>query len=369
VLISSDLPEVMSQSDRVGVFRAGRLVATRPARQTTAEEVAALAFPGEGEEREQEKASARRTRGWALPPEWGLAGFVALLFMALHLATGRFLQADSVRSLATEAALLGFCATGAMLVLLAGGLDISLGALMALSAGVAGELWEKGQPLPLVLLAAAGVGAAGGALNATLSLVGRVHPIVITLGTMSVYRGLALWWLGQDVQIGLDRRAWAMADLLGVPVVAWLGLLLAVFTAAWLQQTVSGRELYALGSNPRAAHRVGIRPARVWLTAFTLEGVLAGLAGLLYLARSGSIQPTSHEDRTLEAIAAAVVGGVAITGGRGSVLGLAVGCLLLVSLGPACIFLGLSPLVQQSLVGAVLLAAVLLDALVRRRSA
>ena len=186
---------------------------------------------------------------------------------------------------------------------------------------------------------------------------------------MSVYRGLALWWLGQDVQIGIDRRGWAMADLLGVPAVAWLGLALAALVALWLNQTVTGRELYALGSNPRAAHRVGIGPARVWLTAFTLQGLLTGVAGLLYLARSGSIQPTSHEDRTLEAIAAAVVGGVAITGGRGSVLGVAVGCVLLVSLGPACIFLGLSPFWQQSLVGAVLLAAVLLDALVRRRSA
>lgn len=130
-----------------------------------------------------------------------------------------------------------------------------------------------------------------------------------------------------------------------------------------------GRELYALGSNPRAAHRVGIHRAGVWLRAFTLQGALVGLAGVLYLARSGSLQPTSHEDRTLQAIAAAVVGGVAITGGRGSVAGVLLGCLLLVSLGPACIFLGVSPAWEQTLVGGTLLLAVLFDALTRGRSA
>ncbi len=373
VLISSDLPEVMSQSDRVGVFRGGRLVATLPAEQTTAEEVAALAFPVAQEEEEKHPQDTTelylRPRRAALPAELGLGLFVAILFLTLHLATGSFLRPDNFASLVTDAALLGFCAAGAMLVLLAGGLDISLGAIMALSAGVAGQMWEKDTPFSVVLLAALGVGGCAGAANAALSLVGRVHPIVVTLGTMSVYRGLTLWWLGQDVQVGIDKRGWAMADLFGVPVIVWLGAGLGLLTAAWLGFTVAGRELYALGCNPRAAVRVGIRRWRVWLRAFTLQGMLAGLAGLLYLARSGSIQPTSHEDRTLEAIAGAVVGGVAITGGRGSVFGVAVGCLLLVSLGPACIFLGLSPYWQQSLVGGVLLAAVLIDALVRRRSA
>jgi rhamnose transport system permease protein len=298
-----------------------------------------------------------------LPRELGLALFIALFFLTLHLATGRFLQPDNLRNLALDASLLGFCAAGATLVLLAGGLDISLGAIMALSAGVAGSLWEKGHPLPLVVLTAAAVGASAGAVNAAVSLIGRVHPIVVTLGTMSVYRGLTLWWLGQDVQVGGASRA-------GVtPAVPWLGLTLALSLSLWLSFTVAGRELYALGSNPRAAVRVGIRPHRVWLRAFTLQGMLAGVAGVLYLARSGSVQSTSYEGLTLEAIAAAVVGGVAITGGRGGVVGVALGCLLLVSLGPACIFLGLSSRWQQALVGGVLLVAVLSDAVFRRRAA
>jgi rhamnose transport system ATP-binding protein len=373
VLISSDLPEVMSQSDRIGIFRDGRLVTTFSADTVSAEEVAVKAFPSAGAEREtrarqQTTGAQRRVLGF-LRQGGGLAVFVFVFFVSLHLWTGRFLQADSVRSMVTDAALLGCCALGAMLVLLVGGLDISLGALMALSAGVAGQLWEQGQGLPAVLLTALAVGAAGGAMNAALSLVGRVHPIVITLGTMSVYRGLTLWWLGRDVQIEGARRDWVMSNLAGLPLVAWLGLALLVLCWLGLNFTVAGRELYALGSNPAAAHRVGIDRAKVWLLAFSLQGALVGLAGVLSLARSGALQPTSFEDKTLEAIAAAVVGGVAITGGRGEVWGVALGCLFLVSLERACIFLGISPHWQQSLVGAVLLAAVLIDALGRGREA
>ncbi len=371
VLISSDLPEVMTQSDRIGIFREGRLVAIHRAGTISPEDVAAMAFPTAASGREAqaitERIHAHHRVIQFLRQGGGLALFVAVFFVSLHLLTGRFLQSDSVRSLVTDAALLGFCAIGAMLVLLAGGLDISLGALMALSAGVAGQLWERGTPLPAVLLVAAAVGAAGGAVNALLSVVGRVHPIVITLGTMSAYRGLTLWWLGQDVQIEGARRDWIVVSLAGLPLVAWLGLVLLVLAWMALNFTVAGRELYALGSNPAAAHRVGIEQARVWLVAFALQGALVGLAGVLYLARSGALQPTSFEDKTLEAIAAAVVGGVAVTGGRGSVWGVALGCLFLASLANAFIFLGISPHWQQTLVGTVLLAAVLIDALGRGR--
>jgi ABC-type sugar transport system ATPase subunit/ribose/xylose/arabinose/galactoside ABC-type transport system permease subunit len=373
VLISSDLPEVMTQSDRIGTFREGRLVAIHSAATTSAEEVVATAFPTAASERETQARSARIHAHHRvirfLRQGGGLALFVAVFFVSLHLITGRFLQPDSVRSLVTDAALLGFCATGAMLVLLAGGLDISLGALMALSAGVAGQLWERGAPLAAVLLTAVAVGATGGAVNALLSVVGRVHPIVITLGTLSAYRGLTLWWLGRDVQIDWDQRDWFVASLGGLPLVAWLGLALLVLAWLGLNFTVAGRQLYALGSNPAAAHRVGIERSRVWLIAFALQGALVGLAGLLFLARSGALQPTSFEEMTLGAIAAAVVGGVAVTGGRGSVWGVALGCLFLVSLERASIFLGISPRWQQSLVGIVLLAAVLIDALGRGREA
>jgi ABC-type sugar transport system ATPase subunit/ribose/xylose/arabinose/galactoside ABC-type transport system permease subunit len=373
VFISSELPEVVAQGDRVGVFRDGRLVAFFDPRTNSAEDIAAAALPashGSAWGRLPRPLEDRPHQGRALRlRESALLGFVLVFFVTLHVVTGRFLQPDSLRGLLTEAALLSFCAVGATLVILAGGLDISLGALMALSAGVAGVLWEAGWPWPVVTAVALGIGAAGGALNAGLALVGGVHPIVVTLGTMSVYRGLTLWWLGRDVQISGLERDWLVAEVLGLPVVVWLGAGLLLSAWAVLRGTVAGRHLYALGSNPAAAHRVSISRTRVWLGAFAVQGLLVGLAGLLYLARSGSLQPTSHEGRTLEAIAAAVVGGVAITGGRGSVWGVALGCVFLMSLGPACLFLGLSTRWQQALVGSVMVAAVLLDSVWRGRSA
>jgi rhamnose transport system permease protein len=238
---------------------------------------------------------------------------------------------------------------------------------MALSAGVAGRLWEQGQPLPLVGMVALTVGACGGAFNAGVSLIGRVHPIVVTLGTMSLFRGLTLWWIDQDVQVPGTARHWLVAQFFGLPVSAWAGLALVFVVWLFLGWTVWGREVYAIGSNPAAARRVGIHRTRVWLRAFTLQGMLAGLAGLLYLARSGNVQSTSYEDKTLEAIAAAVLGGVAVTGGRGNVWGVALGCVFLVLLAPACILLKISTNWQRTLVGSVLVAAVLLDALWRGR--
>ena len=292
---------------------------------------------------------------------------LAALAAFLQWRTGRFLQADNLRTILTDAALLSFCAIGAALVMIAGGLDISLGSIMALSAGIAGRLWEQGQPLPIVVGAALLIGAAAGTLNATLSLAGRVHPIVVTLGTLSLYRGMTLWWLREDVQIPGEAREAITMMIAGLPTVAWAGLGLVVVFWVGLNGHIRGRELYALGGNPSAAHRVGISRARVWLMAFALQGLLAGLAGWLLLARSGSLQATSYEDKTLEAIAAAVVGGIAINGGRGSVWGVAFGCLFLVSLGPACIFLHISPHWQRALVGGVMVVAVLADSLWRGR--
>jgi ABC-type sugar transport system ATPase subunit/ribose/xylose/arabinose/galactoside ABC-type transport system permease subunit len=363
VLISSDLPEVLAQSDRLGVFREGRLVEMLDPQRIRAEQVAAAATPT-GTRNTETKLfrAARWALGDSLLRQGALPAVILALTALLHFWTGQIPDL-------TDASLLFLCAAGVAIVILAGGLDISLGALMALSAGIAGRLWEQGQPLPVVVGTALLLGGCGGLLNATVSLVGKVHPIVVTLGTMSLFRGLTLWWLKEDVQIPNELRGGIFAETLGLPLIVWAGLALSALCWVFLNWHVWGRELYALGGNPSAAHRVSIRKARVWLMAFTVQGLLAGLAGLLYLARSGSLQPTSYEDKTLEAIAAAVVGGVAITGGRGSIWGVAFGCLFLVMLSPACQFLHISTNWQRALVGSVMVAAVVTDTLWRRREA
>jgi ABC-type sugar transport system ATPase subunit/ribose/xylose/arabinose/galactoside ABC-type transport system permease subunit len=375
VLISSELPEILAHSDRVGVFRAGRLAAQFNPRSASAEEIAAAALPESGNPARQ-KAKGKRQKephpfAFCLFPfafrQVALVLVLVVLFGVLEWETGRFLTWDLLLNLASDTALLAFCAVGAALVILAGGIDISLGALMALSAAVAGRLWEQGQPLPVVMGVAVGVGALGGAANALLALAGHVHPIVVTLATMSLFRGLTLACLRGEIQIAGTARSWLLVHVAGVPLLAWLGLGLIVLCGLFLSASVPGRMIYAVGSNPAAAQRVGIHRGRVWMLAFTLQGGLVGLAGLLALARSGNLQAISFEDKTLEAITAAVVGGVAITGGRGSLIGVALGCLLLVSLRPACVFLEVSPYWRLTLVGAVMVLAVTVDALWRTR--
>jgi ABC-type sugar transport system ATPase subunit/ribose/xylose/arabinose/galactoside ABC-type transport system permease subunit len=369
VLISSDLPEVLTQSDRILVFREGRVAAAFDPRQATAESIAAAALPVE-ERRDEKDAQRPRHRGIGLRIPWhegALAVLLVLLYTAEQLVSGRFLQASSLETLATDTARLSFCALGAALVLLAGGIDISIGAQMALSAGIAGWLWEREWSLAVVLPCGVAIGAACGLVNAVLTLIGRVHPIVVTLGTLSVYRGALRWWLMQDVSIPNALRQSLNADKLGLPLVLWLGALIGVLVVVFLQRTIAGRHLYAVGSNVSAAQRAGISRAHVWLVTFTLQGALAGIGGLAYLAQSGSLQTVSYSDKTLEAIAAAVVGGVALTGGRGSVAGVLLGCLFLVSLPPACQHLYLPVEWEHILVGAVMVVAVSLDAAWRRR--
>jgi ABC-type sugar transport system ATPase subunit/ribose/xylose/arabinose/galactoside ABC-type transport system permease subunit len=371
VLISSDLPEVLAQSDRIGVFRQGRLAGLFDPRRHSAHEIAAAALPVS--ESSKQRAEARASFAGALRwrhrmplREMGLLGLLLVLFGVQWLRGGPG-ALGHVPSLATDAALLGCCALGAALVLFVGGIDISLGSLMALSAGIAGQLWQDGQPFFLVLIAGVVVGGLGGFVNAALSLVGRVHPIVVTLGTLSLYRGMALWQLKQDVQIPGVARDTFVKPIAGMPLLVWIGLVLAGAVALFLRRSVIGRQIYAVGSNPVAGARAGISRSWTWLTAFTVQGMLAGLAGLLYLTRSGQLQAVSYEDTTLQAIAAAVVGGVAITGGRGSVLGVVLGCLFLAALPPACEFLHVPTIWQRTLVGAVMVVAVTLDALWRRR--
>lgn len=371
VLISSDLPEVLAQSDRIGVFRQGRLAGVFDPRRHTAQEIAAAALPisESCKQRSVARASFRDAVRWSHRMALRELGLLALLLVLFGLQWLRGGQGalGHLPSLATDAALLTCCALGAALILLVGGIDISLGSLMALSAGIAGQLWQDEQPFFLVLFVGVLVGGMGGFINAAVSLVGRVHPIVVTLGTLSLYRGMALWRLKQDVQIPGAARDAFVEPVAGMPLLVWIGLVLAAAVALFLQRSVIGRQIYAVGSNPTAAARAGISRSWSWLTAFTLQGMLAGLAGLLYLTRSGQLQAVSYEDTTLQAIAAAVVGGVAITGGRGSVLGVVLGCLFLAALPPACEFLQVPTIWQRTLVGAVMVVAVTLDALWRRR--
>jgi ribose/xylose/arabinose/galactoside ABC-type transport system permease subunit len=271
-----------------------------------------------------------------------------------------------------NASVLTVLALGAAATIIAGGIDISVGSLLALAAAVGGLVMKRVElvalGVPLGILAGVATGALGGLLNAAVALVGRIHPIVVTLGTLTVFRGLLISLTGGRVISELPQgfRRLATGHVAGLRGAVVVMLLAALAAHLWLGFTRSGRHLYALGSNPRAARLVGIRRGRVWLSAFAAGGLCAGLAGLLELAQNGSMQTNLGTGYELRAIAAAVIGGTAITGGRGSVLGVVLGALLLSLLQNALVLWEVSRYRYDLVLGSLLLAAILLDRLVRR---
>jgi ribose/xylose/arabinose/galactoside ABC-type transport system permease subunit len=255
---------------------------------------------------------------------------------------------------------------------MAGGIDISLGSLMALSAAAAGLVlklpFSPWVTIPAAIAAAVAVGTAGGLANAALSLVGRVHPIVVTLGTMTIYRGLMISMTGGHTITDLPGEfvGWSTARFAGLNGSVALGGVAAVFMYAWLGHFRSGRYLVAEGSSPSAARLVGISRGRTWLAAFGAGGLLAALAGVLELSQTGALQSGMGAGYELQAIAAAVIGGVAISGGRGSVLGVCLGALLLSLIYNALVLWQISRYHYSLVTGGLLLAAVLVDLAWRR---
>lgn len=374
MMISSELPEVMENSDRIVVFRSGTVAGEFDPAVATPTDITGAALPlsaAEGSEAARESVR-RATRSWRPRSEFALLAAMVLLAVLLASTTEQFLSTNNLLGILTGAAVWTILALAASAVIAAGGIDISIGALVALSAAAGGLVLKWDAPPALAISAgiATGlaVGAAGGLLNAAVALVGRVHPIVVTLGTMTVYRGLLVTLTGGQAIADLPSGFGAIATmrLAGVSG-SVLVMALAIASAyVWLAHTRSGRHLYAYGASPSAARLVGITQRRTWLTAFGGGGLLAGLAGMLELSQNGSMQSVMGTGYELRAIAAAVIGGTAITGGRGSVGGVVLGAWLLALLYNALVLWQVSRYHYDLVIGGLILVAVLLDLAWRR---
>ena len=238
--------------------------------------------------------------------------------------------------------------------------------MVALSAASAAMVLKLPYPaeilIPAAILAGLLAGTAAGVLNAVLALLGGLHPIVVTLGTLTIYRGLVIAMLGGRPMTGLPPQFGRLAidpatGFRGSVAVAALVVLLVYL---WMAHTRSGRHVYALGSAPRAAGLLGLSKARLWPVTFGLGGLLAGLAGVLQLSMGQQMQARLGAGWELSAIAVAVIGGVGITGGRGTVLGVVLGALLLRLVNSALVRWGVSDQQTDLVVGSLILAALLL---------
>ncbi len=284
-------------------------------------------------------------------------------------------SSDGWRNFLLNPSLLLLLAVGQAVVIITRNVDLSVGSVMALSAYLTGRLFidQPGIPVVAVFAACILLGAALGLVNGALVAFFNVPSLVITLGTLYIYRGIMLTWAGSDrINAGdmpdgflsLGTKAYAT-----VPVLTVIAVVVLAAVGYYLHTARGGRELYALGSDPDAAVLYGLRVKRRLLAAFVLSGALAGLAGVLYTARYGTVSSSVGSGIELQAVAAVVIGGVAIFGGSGTVWGAAIGAFLLVTINRALPSLGIEDFWQRAVIGALILGAIVLDRVLDLRRA
>jgi ribose transport system permease protein len=283
----------------------------------------------------------------------------------------RFLDAANLVNIVVQASSVGIVATGMAFVLLTAGIDLSVGAVMFVSAAVAGKLAVAGAPLPVVFGTILLVGALGGAVNASFVTKAGVKAFVVTLATLYVGRGLGLF-ITQTRALNLPESVLQVgsARLLGVPAPAVVLALVLAAAHLVLTRTPFGRHVYAVGHDPAAARRAGLPTDRILFVVYVLCGTLAALGGAVAVARLGAVSPTFGREREFAAVAAAVLGGVSLFGGRGSVLpGVLIGALLVQTVENGLVIVNADPYLYPLVMAGVIFLAVLLDsARGRRRS-
>jgi len=291
----------------------------------------------------------------------------ALAYLALLIAVGiiapSFFSATNLRDLALNNAPVLLVSVGMTMVILIAQIDISVGSQFAVASVAAGALAKSGVPMPLVLVCVVMAGAAMGAINGALIGIVRLPSIIVTLAMLAAWRDALRWTTGGEwVQnLPVNFQWLGMGQGLG----QWLIVItsfavLAVF--AWMLRNMSvGRAVYAVGSDAEAARLAAIEPARVTLLVFVLMGALVGLAALLNAVRFSTVPSNAGVGLELKAIAAVVVGGTAITGGRGTLIGTLIGVALLGTIGTALTFIGINPFWEKAIQGAIILAALASD--------
>jgi ribose transport system permease protein/rhamnose transport system permease protein len=316
---------------------------------------------------------ARTRWGNGLAQQEGLVGAaIVALSLVIGLVNPAFFDGENISDILVNSVFVAVAAVGMTLVIVSGGIDISVGSILGVCATVAGNLAVAGAPALLAFLAAILVGALLGSLNGALIAFARIPPIVATLGTLSILRGGLIlatqgqWIMNMPPEFFISQKQFNLGGWLPIPVVV-MGVVVAL-GCFYMRYTPGGRAIYALGGNPEAARLAGINPQRLTFRVYTLNGLLVGVAAVLYAARFTTIQANAGLGFELSVITATVVGGVSILGGSGSVIGALLGALLINVIGTGAVFLRVSPFWLQAVQGALVLLTVLIDVLRRRRT-
>jgi rhamnose transport system permease protein len=300
--------------------------------------------------------------------EAGILLALVLIVVAATVRNPNFLfSSDGFRDLLLTPSLLLLVAVGQAIVIITRNVDLSVGSVVGLTAYLTGRLFidVPGIPSVVVLLAGVAAGAFLGLINGALVAFAKVPALVITLGTLYIYRGINVAWAGGDrinaSDLPPDFRGLGTGQFVSIPLLTLIAFAVLIAAAWYMRNLRGGRELYAIGSDPGAAELYGLRVTRRTLAAFVVSGALTGLAGVLYAARYGTVSSGAGTGWELQAIGAAVIGGVAISGGVGTLWGAAIGAFLLLTINRALPILGIQDFWQRAVVGALIIGAIVLD--------
>jgi len=286
-----------------------------------------------------------------------------IIVIGLTILKPSFITPSNLVNILKQASINGILAFGMMFVIISGGFDMSVGSTVAFSGILAAMLGQGNNPLILALIAALLAGLGVGLINGVGVAVGDLPPFIMTLGTMTAVRGLALLASNGKPVIGMSEpyKAIAAGSIAGIPMLAVFLVIVIIICSFVLAKTVYGRRVYACGGNLQAAKVAGINTTAIRISTFTIAGFLAGLCGFLMTSRVTIGQPTAAESYEMDAITACVVGGVSMTGGVGKPWGVVVGTLLITVIANGLDILGVSSHWQKIVKGIIIVLAVLID--------
>jgi len=299
----------------------------------------------------------------------GVLAFIVLLGAVFAMLSPRFLNPQNLAIIASNAAILAIVAAAQAVVLLTRNLDVSVGSIMGFAAYLTADYAARHHGAGVAIIGLAMVlGTLLGVVNGLIVAYAAVSPLIATLGTMSLYRGATyLYAHGRDVTSN-ELPHWMLSAvdfrIVGLPALPLLSALVVVLIALFLRRFAFGRQIYAVGSNPEAAVYYGLRVKRVTLFAYAFSGLLCGFAGLLYAARVGTVTVVLASGWELSSLAAAVIGGVSVAGGSGTVIGAALGALILASIDNGLVLLSVQEFWRMFIQGTAIVAAVAVDTLI-----
>ena len=304
--------------------------------------------------------------------ELGLLAFIILLCIVVQTKNSSFLTVGNITDMMTNTAILSILALGMMLVLITRGIDLSIGATLALSGMIVAQtvsIYSGLHPV-LAILMGTGIGIVCGVVIGFLVSKIGILPIIATLAMMNIFRGLTFnvsdgQWIS-SYQMPESFVSIATSKIMGINTLVFIAIIIYIVAFYFINHTRTGRQIYAVGSNPESAKVSGINQTKILLLVYSIMGGLAGLSGVLWVSKFASAQGDTASGYELTVIAACILGGVSIAGGSGKISGVILGAVLLGILNNALPLMNVSPFWQSAIQGAIILVAVIINALVKR---